>query len=119
MRFYLETTKWTTPTTNHIYLLTTDKSKMVGYVRAQDQSVMVFRQPIKIDVRGRTFKPVPELGEINLDELEPESWRFTGSKGDVYVVQKIDGVLQCSCPGHKYRGECKHVKEVEHGSTGK
>ena len=29
------------------------------------------------------------------------------------IVQKIDNMLKCSCPGFVFRGDCKHVKQVE------
>jgi hypothetical protein len=112
MKFYKETTDWAVPTPNHIYLLSTDKSKMFGYIKRGTEDTMVFKKPIRFDVRGRKFVEVKELGEIDLDEVRSEKWEFTGSKGDTYIVQKIDNVLKCTCPGFTYRGDCKHVKEV-------
>ena len=111
MKFYQETTNWTIP--NHIYLLSTDKSRAYGYIRRGTEEAVTFKKPYRFDVRGRSFQEVKLLGEIDLDEVKSEKWEFTGSKGDRYIVQKLDGVLQCSCPGFKYRGECKHVKELE------
>jgi len=114
MKFYRETTTdWATPTPNHVYLLTTDKSKMYGYIKAGTEDVTVFKKPYTFDARRRTFREVRELGEVSLDDVRTETWEFTGSKGDKYIVQKIDNMLQCSCPGFTYRGECKHVKEVD------
>jgi hypothetical protein len=113
MKFYKETTKdWAAPTPNHVYLLSTDKSKMYGYIKAGTEEVTVVKKAYPFDARRRTFVEVPELGEIDLDQVKGERWEFVGSKGDKYVVQKIDNVLQCTCPGYKYRGECKHVKEI-------
>jgi len=113
MKFFKETTRdWASPTPNHIYLLTTDKSKMYGYLKTGTEEVTVFRKPYNFDARRRTFVEVPELGEIDLGEVKSEKWEFTGSKGDTYVVQKIDNMLKCSCPGFTYRGDCKHVKEI-------
>lgn len=113
MKFYQETTQWADSTPNHIYLLTTDKSKMFGYVKASTMETTTFKKPIRFDQRGRTFREVKELGEINLDEPKVESWKFTGSKGNEYVVERHNGQLKCSCPGFTFRGDCKHVKEVE------
>jgi hypothetical protein len=114
MKFFLETTPdWSAPTPNHVYLLTTDKSKMYGYIKAGTESVTVFKKPYNFDARRRTFAEVAVLGEIDLNEVKTESWKFTGSKGNEYVVQKIDNMLKCSCPGFTFRGECKHVKQVE------
>jgi hypothetical protein len=113
MKFYQETTVWAGPYPNHIYLLSDDKSKMFGYLRNGNLETTVFKKAIRFDVRGRTFRVVPELGEINLGTVKSEQWKFTGSKGDTYIVHKVDNMLKCSCPGFTYRGDCKHVKEVE------
>ena len=114
MKFFKETTAdWASPTPNHIYLLTTDKSKMYGYIKAGTEEVVVVKKAYNFDARRRTFREVKELGEINLDELQGESWEFTGSKGDIYIVQKIDNMLKCTCPGFTFRGECKHIKQIE------
>lgn len=67
MKFFKETTSdWATPTPNHTYLLTTDKSKLYGYLKAGTEEVTVFNKPINFDPRRRTFCEVKELGEINL-----------------------------------------------------
>jgi len=114
LKFYKETTRdWAHPTPNHTYLLTTDKSKMYGYIKAGSGDTVTFKKPLNFDQRRRTFIEVKELGEINLDEVKSEKWEFTGSKGDTYVVQKTDNMLKCTCPGFMFRGECKHVKSVE------
>jgi uncharacterized Zn finger protein len=86
---------------------------MYGYIKSGTQEVSVVKKPYRFDARGRTFQEVQELGEIDLDEFKSEKWEFTGSKGDTYVVQKIDNMLKCSCPGFVFRGDCKHVKQVE------
>jgi uncharacterized Zn finger protein len=111
MKFYKETTAWDVP--NHVYLLSTDKSKMYGYIKRGSDVAETFKKPYRFDTRGRQFVEVKELGEIDLDQVKVESWSFTGSKNNTYVVQKMDGMLQCTCPGYTFRGNCKHVKEVE------
>jgi len=116
MRFYRETTVWDGNVPNHTYLLSTDKSKLFGYMKAGTTETQVFKKPIQFDQRGRRFVEVRELGEIDIHNLEQpvsESWEFVGSKGDKYIVQKIDGVLQCNCPGYTFRGDCKHVRQVK------
>ena len=113
MKFFRETTQdWESPTPNHVYLLNNTRDKMYGYIKAGTEEVTVMKSAYRFDARRRTFVEVPELGEIDLDQVKGETWEFVGSKGDKYVVQKIDNVLQCTCPGYKYRGECKHVKEI-------
>jgi hypothetical protein len=111
MKFFKETTQWEIP--NHIYLLSTDKNKMYGYIRCGTEVAETFKKPYRFDARYRTFQEVRELGEIDLDEVKTETWKFTGSKGDTYVVQKIDNMYNCTCSGFKFRGECKHVKQIE------
>lgn len=113
MKFFQETTRdWASPTPNHIYLLSTDKSKMYGYIKTGTEEVTVMKKAYPFDQRRRSFQEVKELGEIDLDEVKSEKWEFVGSKGDIYIVQKIDNMLKCSCPGFTYRGDCKHVKEI-------
>ena len=110
MKFYKETTPdWATPTPNHTYLLTDDKSKVYGYIKARSGDTFTFKNPIKFDARRRTFIEVKELGEIDL-EVQGETWKVDGSGGNSYVVQKIDGQLSCSCPGYRFKGDCKHLQ---------
>jgi hypothetical protein len=111
LKFFRETTAWAVP--NHVYLLSTDKSKMYGYIRRGTEVAETFKKPYRFDARGRSFVEVKELGEIDLDLVKSEKWEFTGSKGDSYIVERLDGVLRCSCPGFTFRGDCKHVKQVE------
>jgi hypothetical protein len=108
MKFYKETTNWAVP--NHTYLLSTDKSRMYGYIKRGSDDAITFKKPYRFDARGRQFVEVKELGEIDLDLVKAETWKFTGSKGNEYVVQKIDGQLSCSCPGYRFRGDCKHLQ---------
>ena len=115
MRFYQETTDWTDTTPNHIYLLTTDKSKMYGYIKSGSRENVVFAKPMRFDARGRNFVEVKALGEIDLHNLAPaERWEVEGSKGGTYIVERLDGVLRCSCPGYGFRGHCRHVEGIEH-----
>jgi len=114
MKFFKETTQdWSNPTPNHTYLLNNDKSKMYGYIKSRSGDTFTFKQPIKFDVRRRTFVEVKELGEINLEEAQGETWKVDGSKGNFYVVQKIDNVYNCTCSGFKFRGEYRHIKSIE------
>ena len=111
MKFYQETTDWAVP--NHIYLLSTDKSRAYGYMKAGSAEPEVFRKPYRFDARGRTFREVPELGELDLNNLKSEArWEVSGSRGNTYIVEKVDGVLRCSCPGYLYHGQCRHVNEI-------
>lgn len=57
MNFYQETTQWTDgSTSNHIYVLDKDLRKMYAYIQADSNEHRVFKKPIQIDPKGRTFK---------------------------------------------------------------
>lgn len=111
MKFFQEITQWDQAVPNHTYLLNDSKSRMSGYVPANANHLIMFSQPMPFDTRGRRFREVPDQwGHI---PSEPErSWKFTGSRGDEYVVVLSDGQPMCSCPGYQFRGKCKHVTEV-------
>lgn len=114
MKFYKETTRdWSCETPNHTYLLSTDKSRMYGYIKSRSGDTFTFKKPIKFDARRRTFQEVKELGEIDLGEVQGETWKVDGSKGNSYIVQKIDNVYTCTCSGFKFKGKCKHIKQIE------
>ena len=44
---------------------------------------------------------------------ETKTWTVAGSKGNEYVVTLDNGRYTCSCPGHSFRGTCKHVEEIK------
>lgn len=115
MKFYRETTTWNAEYTvpNHIYLLNNSRDKMYGYLPAGSDEPMVVSKPYQFSNRGRTFVEVPELGEIDLDQVRAtESWTVAGSNGNTYTVERVDGTLRCNCAGYVYRGQCRHVQEV-------
>jgi hypothetical protein len=76
--------------------------------------IKVFKNPIRIDVRGRKFAVNSVQFRTDLKEPEPEGRVFTvtGSKGDKYTVNEVRGSWSCTCSGFKFRGECKHIKEL-------
>jgi len=92
----------------HVYIL--DGNNLVAYIRAGTTDPFYFKNPIKgFDRRGRKFDTV-ELAILspavasNLVEIE-------GSKGAKYIVDR--DLCTCTCPGFTFRGECRHVKELE------
>lgn len=113
MKFYQETTNWTTNTSNGIYLLNDSKTKMYAFIRAGSKSVFKFKNPIQIDSRGRTFKEVKNTFNFKLeaDNTNPK-WEVKGSRGDVYTVERTENGLVCSCQGFKFRGKCKHLSMI-------
>lgn len=122
MKAFLETTEWAdTPfNCNHVYWMNDSRDKMYAYARfGNPADVQVFKNPIRIDNRGRRFEPVRHdiYGWTDPDDVVEvtanPTWRVAGSKGAEYVVEKDGSVYTCTCPGYKYRGECRHAKEVE------
>lgn len=115
MKFFQETTDWNEHgTPNHVYLFSDDKSKAFGYVKAGTEEVFKFKSPIRLDLRGRTFKAVPNsFGyEIPAEEVEGQVWTVKGSKGDEYKVTETRGEFACTCSGFRFRGGCKHVEAI-------
>ena len=120
MKAFLEVTEWadTEFNCNHVYWMNDSKEKMYAYAKfGNPADVTVFKKPIKIDVRGRKFEPVRNdiYGWVDAEVANVQVWKFTGSKGDEYTVEKVDNGHVCSCPGFQYRGNCKHTTEVENG----
>jgi hypothetical protein len=115
-----ETTAWSDGTdANHVYFMNDSKEKMYAYVTRGSLDVFQFKRPIRINTRGRTFITVPNIWNFNAEDevVEPKlTWEFTGSQGNKYLVTKDGAAYNCTCPGYTYRGECKHVKEIENGS---
>lgn len=115
MKFYQETTEWTTDTPNGIYLLNDSKTKMYAFIRAGSKSVFKFKNPIQIDTRRRTFKEVKNTFNFKIEEPKSENprWEVLGSKGDRYIVERTENGLTCTCSGFKFRGNCKHLTQIK------
>ena len=112
MKFLEETTQWADSTPNHTYLLSDDKTKMYAYVPVGKKSVVTFSKPIRISASGRKFQVVPNKWRYHIPEEKQSAnpkWEVLGSKGDVYVVEKTETGLTCTCPGFKFRTRCKHI----------
>jgi hypothetical protein len=114
MKWFAETTDYKDNTPNGIYLLDDSKSKMYAFKPKGTGDIKVFKNPIRIDVRGRKFIVNSVQFKTRLKEEEPEGrfWIVKGSKGDEYKVSELNGNLSCTCSGFKFRGDCKHVKSV-------
>ena len=112
MKWFAETTDWKDDTPNGIYLLDDSKTKMYAF-RPAGGEIKTFKNPIRIDVRGRKFVVNPVQFKTNLKEEEPEGryWIVKGSKGDEYRITEHSGNLSCTCSGFRFRGDCKHVKD--------
>lgn len=103
-----EITEWTGvdyKTPNHDYLL--DGDKVIAYRPWGTGEIRKMSGNLKIDRRGRKFiklDPNPfEAPKSSLIEVK-------GSKGNSYFVNPEEKT--CTCPGFTFRGNCKHVGEV-------
>lgn len=115
MKFFKEITKWADNTPNHTYLLSDDKSKMYAYVPTGKKSVVTFKKPIRISASGRKFQVAENKWHYRIPEEEQSlnpKWQVQGSKGDIYVVEKTETGLTCTCSGFKFRANCKHIKDL-------
>jgi len=115
MKVLQETTAWEGRTPNHIYITDDSKSKMFAYVRAGTNSVFQFSAPMRLDTRGRKFKEIPNTFgfEEPVKDTNIKTWSVAGSKGDNYIVSLEDNQYNCTCSGFKFRGACRHIKEVQ------
>ena len=115
MKWFAETTEWKDTAPNHVYLMDDAKSKMFAYVPTGATQPVMFKAPIRIDIRGRKFKlnSVQFEIDIRLPETEGRVWEVKGSKGDIYKVTEVRGEYSCTCSGFKFRGDCKHIKQIQ------
>lgn len=113
MKWFAETTDWKDAVPNGIYLLNDSKDKMFAF-RPASGEIKTFRNPIRIDLRGRKFVINPVQFRTGLQEPEPEgrSWIVKGSRGDEYKVTELNGNLSCTCSGFRFRGKCKHEESI-------
>lgn len=105
---------------NHVYLM--DGDRALAYSRWGKDRPFYFKTFQRIDRRGRKFVEVARNKwkfDMSLALPEPEqikplgqTWRVTGSKGDEYTVTLAEGQWTCSCPGHGFRGRCRHVDQL-------
>ena len=114
MKWYSETTAYTDSMSNGTYLLNDSKTKLYAYVRPGSGTPKQFKNPIKIDTRGRKFvESSTQYNIVTREEPEGRVWEVAGSKGDVYKVTEANGYLSCTCSGFRFRGDCKHVKSIQ------
>ena len=64
---------------------------------------------------------IPVEDHISFDDVEVinpyrnikrETFEVTGSTGNKYTVTKNGNRLSCDCPAGKFRGTCKHSKQI-------
>ena len=109
----LETTTWTDDfgdNCNHVYVMNDSLTQALGYVPRGSKILHRFKTPLKLDTRGRTFE---DLGSA--EPPAPEQITVQGSKGETYYLTEDEGVWSCTCPGFRFRGQCRHVAEIQQG----
>ena len=115
MKAFLETTVWDDGKEfPHVYWMDDSKNRAYAYARfGNPDDVQLFKKPIQLDVRGRTFATVRNIFNF-VDHTAPkaETWTIEGSRGDKYVVEQTENGLSCTCSGFKFRGDCKHVNQI-------
>ena len=108
MLAYKEITVWedAKSAVNHTYLL--DGDKMLAYIRYGTTEEFWFKNPIRIDKRGRKFEQLKQspFGKL-IGKVVSNTKEVIGSKGETYIIDLDEKT--CTCPGFTFRGKCKHV----------
>lgn len=123
MKIVQETTVWKGieyRQPNHVYLM--DGDKVYAYSKWGTGPAEYMKNPLRIDRRGRKFVEVKknpwkfDLGLVapkeEIEEPKGQVWEIAGSKGNKYFVNLSAGHWSCTCPGHGFRGKCRHVDEI-------
>lgn len=118
-----EVTEWKVPyrQPNHVYVMSGDR--VLAMSRWGTEHPEYFSIPNRINRGGRKFVEVTQdLWRFNFAAMsalvekqcqpQGETWEVAGSKGNRYIVTRDSGRWSCSCPGHGFRGHCRHVAEV-------
>lgn len=114
MKAFLEVTEWPDKMSNGVYFMDDAKTKMWAYVSPGTSVAKVFKNPIRIDTRGRKFKVVKNtFGYVPPKETVVSANPTWTIMGDKYIVEKDGSVYNCTCSGFKFRGACRHITEVE------
>lgn len=121
MKYFQEVTEWNADyVPNHVYYLTDDKKKLVGYIPAGSKKLVKFSRPLNFDSKGRKFIVLSKKGEsdevyfpksVSTEEKNSsdEVKEIVGSSGKKYTLVKKKSGWTCSCPGFQFRNKCKHV----------
>jgi hypothetical protein len=102
-----EVTDWGKYKVNNGIYHVNGSGQLVAYQPNKDAEIQVLNIPsTQFSKARRKFKKIGERAE----ELANHIVKVEGSKGNIYYVDIIKKT--CTCPGFTYRGNCKHVKEV-------
>jgi len=114
MKAIQETTVWETDyaVPNHVYFVNDSRDKMFAYIPAGSDQIQEFKRPIRFSVSRRKFHEVENRWGYVIPEDMPEGFVkiVIGSKGERYTITEVNNVRQCSCPGFKFRGKCRHTE---------
>ena len=115
MKWFAETTDYRDAIKNGVYLFDDSKSKMYAFRSPVTDSIKVFRNPIRMDMRGRKFMVNPVQFPTQVAEPEPEGRviEVQGSRGDVYKLTELNGNWSCTCSGFKFRSQCRHIESLK------
>lgn len=127
MKIMREITEWrdVARQPNHVYLM--DGDKVYAYSAWGKAKPHYMKTFLRIDKRGRKFvEEKKNTWKFDLSiSAEPaeipatpsgQTWTVVGSKGNSYTVSLSGGVWACSCPGHGFRGRCRHVDDMRASS---
>jgi hypothetical protein len=109
MKVLQEITEWNVEhrQPNHTYLM--DGDKAVAYRKWHEGEPEFFKTAHRLDKRYRKFKEIPYDTKVWGEHKEHKNIVvIEGSKGNTYEVDVE--AEKCSCPGHTYRGKCKHIE---------
>ena len=114
-----EITQWRVPyrQPNHVYLMSGDR--VLAMSRWGEQPPEYLPSQNRINLRGRKFLEIKHnqwgfdlditVAEEPGQHPKGQTWPVTGSKGDTYLVSLERDRWSCTCPGHGFRGRCRHV----------
>lgn len=103
------TETWTTDfMPNHTYLM--DGDKVVAYKPWHEDDVQHLKGTFRLDRARRKFVELPFVAkDWGIEAVAtPTVVQVPGSKGNTYRVNIA--AETCDCPGHTYRGHCKHIQ---------
>lgn len=120
-----EVTAWDVeyPQPNHVYLM--DGDKVYAYSKWGKEAPQYMKTFLRIDLRRRKFVEAKKNRwkfkfPVSVDQEEQvtsqplgQIWQVAGSKGNVYTVNLHNGQWTCTCPGHQFRRQCRHVEELK------
>jgi hypothetical protein len=91
MKYFYETTVWSNSTApNHVYCLSDSKTHMVGYIKAGDTELSKFKNPIRIDTRGRKFQLLDRVAESDSVYFKVATKEWEGDKQMVPKSTAVD-----------------------------